>query len=104
MYSPGRLDVLDQVAMALTHKSPTDKNSFIWYTGLMGVSGTLIRGKVHAHSSVFKESYLFAATPEQLGMAGDRLQPKGKTFEAMIPSDMGFQGIEEIKKHIMEHY
>merc|ERR1712232_604683 len=77
MWSPGRLDISDQSTMVNTFKAPTDRSTFIWYTGKMHFNATLVRGKVHTHNTLFNDTFLFAATPEDLGLADGRFHPQG---------------------------
>jgi hypothetical protein len=103
-WSPGRLDLFDQSTMVVTFKAPTAYDSMIWYTGTMHYSGTLIRGKMHTHNTIFKESLFFAGTPEEIGMLGSRFQPKGKVFDPIPLKDMKFESIDAAQTYILDAY
>ena len=103
-WSPGRLDVFDQSTMVNTYRARTDTETMIWYTGIMHYSGTLVRGKMHTHNTVFKESLFFAGSPSQLGMANARFSPPDKVYEPIPLKDMGFDSIDSAIQYIMDAY
>lgn len=104
MWSPGRFNFSDQSTMVNTFLAPTYKDTFIWFTGHMQHDADFVRAKMHTHNTLFDESYLFAATPAQLGMDTPNFRPKGKVYDVMDPKDMGFESIAAIKQHIMDRY
>lgn len=100
-WSPGRLRIFDQSTMVVSFEAPTQDDSMLWYTGRMHYSGELIRGKLHAHNTVFKESFFFSGTPEQLGLTGERFTPKSNVFTPMLLKDIGFKSIEQSIQYIL---
>jgi hypothetical protein len=62
----------------------------------MMADAELVRGKMHTHNTIFKESYFFAGTPEQLGMDKAHFHPKNKVYDVIDPIEMGFENIGKI--------
>ena len=104
MWSPGRMDINDQSTMINTFLTPTAYDSFIWYTGHMFGTGKLIRGKEHAHNTVFDESYLFSGTPEQLGLGSSKFRPISNAYDAVPTSQTGFKNNRELVAYVLEQY
>ncbi|KAH8046841.1 hypothetical protein JL721_12290 [Aureococcus anophagefferens] len=69
--------------MVNTFLAPTGEDSFLWYTARLPASGTLLRAKMHAHNTVFDESFLYLGTPQDVGL--EDLRPKGRAFDVVAP-------------------
>jgi hypothetical protein len=53
-------------------------------------AGKLIRGKMHTHNAVFKESFFFAARPDQLGLNDGKFYGE-KVFHTLSLKALGTQ-------------
>ncbi|KAH8047909.1 hypothetical protein JL721_12069 [Aureococcus anophagefferens] len=73
--APGESIPSDQLSRVGTFPTPTDRPTFIWYTGHMWADGELVRNKLHAHNMVFESSQFYAATPGDLGLEKEKFYP-----------------------------
>lgn len=84
-------------------QSPTDVESIFWYTGRMHHSGSMLRLKQHAHNIIFKESIIFAASPEQLGLTkANKLYPD-HPYQVVRTRDAGYANNVEVKRFILDN-
>jgi hypothetical protein len=88
---------------AFTLPAPTDEATWTWFVGQMPKSGALVRAKIHSHMTIFKEMFLFAATPDQLGLSSSRFKPKN-AFDLLRAKDVGFHDMSDVRKYIMDNY
>lgn len=63
-------------------------NSFLNCSALFSILGKLIRGKMHTHNAVFKESFFFAAKPNQLGLDASKFYGE-KVFHTLSLKALG---------------
>jgi len=91
---PGDYDPENLLSYVNTFSAPNDEPSFLWYTGKMWTDGTLVRNKLHAHSSSFYKAFFIAATPEELGLdEKPYIMIDGPSIPNRL-SDMGFSNDE----------
>lgn len=74
-----------------------------WYTGTMKTNGKLLRLKLHAHNSVFQESFFFSATPEELGLFEEHGFNRLFPHRALTPGEIGFENNEQVKDYIFDN-
>ena len=65
-------------------------------------SGKLLRLKQHAHNIIFKESIVFAASPEQLGLTKANKLVPALPYQVVETKKAGFENNVELKKFILE--
>ena len=73
------------------------------YTGFWWESGTLLRGKMHVHNTVFEDSYVFSATPADVGLGDRKFHPEN-AYEPIPTKRLGFATNTDLRRHIMESY
>jgi hypothetical protein len=103
MWSPGRMNIMDQSSLVNTFKTPTDEDSLLWYSGKLHFNGSLIRGKMHTHNVVFKESFLFAAHPDDIGFDLSKFY-LNKEYQTIPIKDLGFASTDELTDYIFDNF
>ena len=64
-------------------------------------SGSMLRLKQHAHNIIFKESIVFAATPEELGLTkANNLYPD-QPYQVIRTRDAGYENNVELKRFVL---
>mmetsp|Transcript_6210 Transcript_6210/g.7387 ORF Transcript_6210/g.7387 Transcript_6210/m.7387 type:complete len:658 (-) Transcript_6210:525-2498(-) len=79
---------------------PGDQESVFWYTGRIYNSGRILHTIAHSHSHWFDEFYVFAGTPEQLGLNQGVFQVDHNNVLPWIPKNHGFSN-DDMKLHIL---
>ncbi|EGB03519.1 hypothetical protein AURANDRAFT_67954 [Aureococcus anophagefferens] len=103
--APGESIPSDQLSRVGTFPTPTDRPTFIWYTGHMWADGELVRNKLHAHNMVFESSQFYAATPGDLGLEKEKFYPSsGKATQThYTKDDLGFEDNDALITYMQDH-
>jgi len=70
--------------------TPTAYESFIWYSGPMWASGTLVRNKLHAHTAAFTLALWFVGTASDLGLDKEGFIGE-KAYHCVRTQSLGFE-------------
>lgn len=65
-------------------------------------SGSMLRMKQHAHNAIFKESIVFAASPEQLGLTKANGLYPDQPYQVVRTKDAGYANNVEVKQFILD--
>eukprot|EP00602_Paraphysomonas_sp_CaronLab_P007625 CAMPEP_0185022866 /NCGR_PEP_ID=MMETSP1103-20130426/5566_1 /TAXON_ID=36769 /ORGANISM="Paraphysomonas bandaiensis, Strain Caron Lab Isolate" /LENGTH=649 /DNA_ID=CAMNT_0027555137 /DNA_START=113 /DNA_END=2062 /DNA_ORIENTATION=- len=101
MAGPGTYDPKVQRSFLFTFPTPSDRQSMFWYTGRLQNHGKMLRMKIHAHNTIFREAIIFAASPEQLGMTELNGFPMDKPHLPVDVVAAGFESNEALKRFLL---
>lgn len=98
---------LSLLQLVQSYDVPTQKFTFTWGIIEMPVSGRLVTGRGHGHGAVNNHQFLFAASPEQLGLhkigAPGRFSA-GRTIVHLTDLDStGLPSLLHLKKYVFRH-
>ena len=69
------------------------------YTAKLPASGTLLRAKMHAHNTVFDESFFYLGTPGDVGL--EDLRPTGRAFDVVRAAETRFETNDRVKARVV---
>ncbi len=99
---PATFDTNLQQSYHLTFEVPTFSDSIFWYTGRMERDGTLVRGKLHSHSTLFQEAFFFFASTEDLGLVEKHGFTRMFSHQTVLPGEVGFHNNVELRKYLFD--
>jgi hypothetical protein len=91
--------LLPYVAFDL-HPVPTKEPSFVFFSAQIPRDGRLVNVNPHSHKAIYNQSFLFAGTPEELGL--EHLSKGYKDWEAIPLSKTAFTSLAEIKTYVLQ--
>lgn len=80
---------------------PTDSTSFWWYTVNMPRNMHAVLMSGHAHVAMLDQAYLFAATPEQLGL--HNLPQSPNHWDPISLHQTGFNSVQGMMQYVLQH-
>ena len=92
LYNPFEIGLDSQMSRFGTIKVHPNDDSVFYYSGFMPFPGELVAVDAHAHSGAFQRMFLFASTPQQLGM--ELVQPTHTWVPVQTASALRAIGIE----------
>jgi hypothetical protein len=100
---PGTFDRNNQRSFLFTFPTPTDRESMFWYTGRLRSDGSLLRMKLHAHNTIFVESFFFAASPDDLGLTERHGFQRSLPHITVDPHELDFKDNAALKAYILKN-